>query len=127
MTDDTAAMLVELASLPERVLALEEMAGGWARVRMHDTMLMWLPELTPRELELLPYIVAGWSNREMAAELVIAKGTVTAHMTAILGKLQTNSRTVVALWALASGRVQMAEAVRLLRRYQPHLVAERDV
>jgi LuxR family maltose regulon positive regulatory protein len=48
--------------------------------------------LTPRELEVLALIVAGLSNREIAAELVLAMGTVKKHITNIYGKLGVQRR-----------------------------------
>jgi len=52
--------------------------------------------LTPREVEVLRLIAQGASNRQIAAELVIAERTVKSHITSILGKLQVASRTQAA-------------------------------
>ena len=51
-----------------------------------------LHELTSREREVLSLIGAGYSNREIADELVIGWGTVKNHVHNILKKLETNSR-----------------------------------
>lgn len=48
--------------------------------------------LTGRELEVLQLIVAGHSNREIAAELYLAMGTVKKHITNIYGKLGAQRR-----------------------------------
>jgi len=59
-----------------------------------------LPEaLSPRELEILRLLATGASNREIAARLYIAEGTVKNHVTEILGKLGVSDRTQAALKA----------------------------
>jgi LuxR family maltose regulon positive regulatory protein len=49
--------------------------------------------LSERETEVLQLIAAGYSNREIARELVIALGTVKKHINNIFGKLDAHSRT----------------------------------
>jgi LuxR family maltose regulon positive regulatory protein len=49
--------------------------------------------LTLRELEVLKLIEAGYSNQEIAAELVISLPTVKRHISNIYTKLGTSSRT----------------------------------
>lgn len=58
------------------------------------------PRLTPRELEVLRLVARGRSNREIAAELVIAQDTVKNHVRNILGKLKLKSRTEAATYAV---------------------------
>jgi DNA-binding NarL/FixJ family response regulator len=48
--------------------------------------------LSDREIELLRLIAKGDSNKEIAAALVIAEGTVKNHITNILGKLGVTGR-----------------------------------
>jgi LuxR family transcriptional regulator, maltose regulon positive regulatory protein len=48
--------------------------------------------LTERELEVLRLVAAGKSNRQIAAELYLALGTVKAHVHAISGKLGAANR-----------------------------------
>jgi LuxR family maltose regulon positive regulatory protein len=48
--------------------------------------------LTERELEVLRLVAAGRSNRQIAAELFLALGTVKAHVHAISGKLGAANR-----------------------------------
>jgi LuxR family maltose regulon positive regulatory protein len=52
--------------------------------------------LTEREIEVLRLMAAGLSNREIAAELVLAMGTVKAHLHHIYGKLEVRGRTQAA-------------------------------
>lgn len=49
--------------------------------------------LTPREVEVLGLIVAGYSNRALAEDLVISEWTVKSHLTKIYRKLDVTSRT----------------------------------
>jgi NarL family two-component system response regulator LiaR len=59
--------------------------------------------LTERELEVLKLVAKGWSNKEIAEELVISERTVGAHVSNILGKLHLANRTQAALYALRTG------------------------
>ena len=49
--------------------------------------------LSARELEVLGLIVAGYSNQEIADQLIIALSTVKWYVNALYGKLQVESRT----------------------------------
>jgi non-specific serine/threonine protein kinase len=49
--------------------------------------------LTPREAEVLRLLVAGWSDKEMAAELGIGRRTASNYVAAIRSKLDAPSRT----------------------------------
>ena len=49
--------------------------------------------LSARELEVLRWVAAGYSNQEIAEELVIAVSTVKKHIHNIYGKLEVGSRT----------------------------------
>jgi DNA-binding NarL/FixJ family response regulator len=55
--------------------------------------------LSEREIEVLRRIATGASNREIAAGLVIAEGTVKNHITSILAKLGVTDRTEAAVKA----------------------------
>jgi DNA-binding NarL/FixJ family response regulator len=65
-----------------------------------------LPEgLSERELEVLRLLARGASNKEIAAQLDIAEGTVKNHVTSILGKLGVDDRTRAALRARDLGLI----------------------
>ena len=51
------------------------------------------PPLTRREREILSLLAAGLSNREMAARLVIAEGTLKRHIANLYRKLGVHNRT----------------------------------
>lgn len=59
--------------------------------------------LTPREREVAILLARGLTNREIAAELVIAEGTAGIHVDHILAKLGFHSRAQVAAWVAERG------------------------
>jgi NarL family two-component system response regulator LiaR len=59
--------------------------------------------LTERELAVLQLLAAGLSNRDIARELNLSKGTVRNHISAIYRKLEVNDRTQAALIAIRHG------------------------
>ncbi len=50
------------------------------------------PRLSGRELEILEYLVDGWSNAEIASALKIGVRTVRFHLEGLYSKLGTNRR-----------------------------------
>jgi DNA-binding NarL/FixJ family response regulator len=65
-----------------------------------------LPEpLSQRELEILRLLASGATNREIAAQLVLAEGTVKNHVTNILSKLGVSDRTSAAMKAKEMGLI----------------------
>jgi len=61
--------------------------------------------LTQREVEILQHVAAGLANKEIASRLGISERTVKNHLSNIMEKLQVNSRTQAAVYALKSGLV----------------------
>jgi signal transduction histidine kinase/DNA-binding CsgD family transcriptional regulator len=59
--------------------------------------------LTPREQEVLVGIAAGWTNKQIAAQLGISDRTVQFHVGNVLGKLGAASRTEAAVRAFEQG------------------------
>lgn len=68
--------------------------------------------LTDREEEVLPLLVAGYSDREIAEQLEISRRTVQGHVARIFDKLGVRTRTGVATVALAAGLVANASSPR---------------
>lgn len=62
--------------------------------------------LTPRELEVLHLIAQGYSNQEIARELVLSAGTVKLHAHNIYGKLGVSSRTQAVALATELGLLE---------------------
>lgn len=61
------------------------------------------PTLTPRELQVLEAVAAGFSNREIARRMFLSEGTVKTHLTNTFGKLGVRSRTAAVAQARARG------------------------
>jgi NarL family two-component system response regulator LiaR len=62
-------------------------------------------DLTGRELEVVRLVAQGRSNHEIAQSLVISEKTVKTHISNILGKLQLDDRTQLAIFAIKHGLV----------------------
>ena len=62
-----------------------------------------LVPLSERELAVVRLLAEGRSNKEIAADLYLAEGTVKNYVTALLGKLGARDRTQAALRARALG------------------------
>jgi DNA-binding CsgD family transcriptional regulator len=56
--------------------------------------------LTTRERQVVSLLAQGRTNRQIAADLVIAPSTAERHVSNILEKLSLGSRTEVAVWAV---------------------------
>ncbi len=52
-----------------------------------------LPDLTPRQWQLLELLAAGYTNNQIARRLGVTEGTVRKHLENIYGRLQVSSRT----------------------------------
>ncbi len=67
-------------------------------------------KLTERETEVLRLLARGYSNREIAGELVIGEKTVKTHVSNVLSKLNVPSRTQAALYAIRIGLVDPSQS-----------------
>ncbi len=65
--------------------------------------------LTPRELEVLGLMKLGYSNRQIAQELVISLGTAKNHVEHIIAKLGVSDRTQAVVRALEEGILGLSE------------------
>jgi DNA-binding NarL/FixJ family response regulator len=112
LKDVSSARLVEAvhaAARGESVLQPSVAAKVVARfAQLPDTAAEARPQplvvpLSDRELGVLRLLADGRSNREIAAELFLAEGTVKNHVTNVLAKLGARDRTQAALRARALG------------------------
>ena len=62
--------------------------------------------LTPRENEILSYLVDGWSNDEIADRLKITKSTVKFHLRGLYQHLGVTRRTEAVREGLLRGLIQ---------------------
>jgi two-component system NarL family response regulator len=96
----------------------EEILDAIRRVSLGETYLparivqkvaegMRKPELSPREIEVLQWVAAGKSNKEIGNQLFIAEGTVKTHMKNLLEKLAVVGRTAAIREAVHRGLVRL--------------------
>lgn len=89
---DTAFKKGQASDLETVVTALQKELSN--QVSKPSTSKLGLVEaLSEREIEVLQLVAAGKSNREIAAELYLALGTVKTHIHNISGKLGASNRT----------------------------------
>lgn len=63
--------------------------------------------LTPREIEVLALVARGMANKEIAARLGTASGTIKMHVQNILSKLEAADRTQAVTIALKRGIIDL--------------------
>jgi DNA-binding NarL/FixJ family response regulator len=68
--------------------------------------------LTERETAVLRLVAKGQANKQVARQLGIREQTVKTHVSNILGKLQLQSRTQAALYAVERGLVSASDLGR---------------
>jgi len=74
--------------------------AAWAR---EETLAPPIADLTGREREVLQWLVKGWNNQRIAKELGISERTVRFHLRNAYDKIDVNSRTEAAVWAVRQG------------------------
>lgn len=62
-------------------------------------------QLTRREMDVMKVLLLGFSNKEIARQLIISERTVQTHLSNIFGKMAVNSRTEAVLTAMRDGWV----------------------
>ncbi len=59
-----------------------------------------MSHLSPRQTEILYLVVQGHANKMIARELMLSEKTVKNQLTILFRKLNVQSRTQAAVWAL---------------------------
>ena len=62
-----------------------------------------LSDLTPREVEILQLLLAGRTNKAIAAEIRVSEKTVEFHLSHIYTKIGMRTRMLAGLWAMQHG------------------------
>jgi DNA-binding CsgD family transcriptional regulator len=91
---DEARTVAAAAGAVTLVEAADRLAGTLARGRPVEP---WHP-LSAREFEVAQLVADGLTNRQIAARLVLAPKTISAHVEHILTKLGAARRTEIATW-----------------------------
>jgi DNA-binding NarL/FixJ family response regulator len=88
------AAVLGMRALAERVASLQPAAGGVRVVRAYPA------GLSEREAQVLRFVAAGKSNRQIADALFVSPNTVANHVRSILSKTQSSNRTEAAAFAI---------------------------
>jgi DNA-binding NarL/FixJ family response regulator len=64
---------------------------------------MTLSDLTSREVEILRLVLAGYTNKAIAAETSISEKTVEFHLDNIYTKIGARTRLMAGIWAMQQG------------------------
>jgi DNA-binding NarL/FixJ family response regulator len=86
---------------------------GWVSRKIAAKMTVWMSEdnpaehmgLTPREVQVLKWVVNGKTNQEIGLELGISEKTVEKHLEGVFSKLGVASRVEAAVHAVREGWV----------------------
>ena len=60
-------------------------------------------DLTTRELEIIQLVLAGYTNKAIAAEFYISEKTVEFHLDHIYDKIGVRTRVLAGVWAVQQG------------------------
>jgi NarL family two-component system response regulator LiaR len=92
---------VVVREVPVHVEVPVRMTGPFVR---NETRVEQLG-ITPRELEILEELAAGFSNREIANRLFVSENTVKTHAARLFGKLSAQRRTQAVKRAKEAGLI----------------------
>jgi len=62
-----------------------------------------ISDLTPRELEILQFVITGKTNKTIAADIYISEKTVEFHLDNIYTKIGVRTRLMAGVWAIQQG------------------------
>jgi DNA-binding NarL/FixJ family response regulator len=115
-----AGYLLKTASLSKVQWAVRQALRGEVSVEDHGARQVFRrvvdkraprPLLSPREIQVIECVARGYTNRQIAEELVITPHTVKVHVEHILDKLDVQDRTHAAVRAVELGFVRSDKRV----------------
>jgi len=68
-----------------------------------ETTMTTISDLTPRELEILQLVLAGYTNKAIATQIYVTEKTVEFHLDHIYTKIGVRTRLLAGIWALQQG------------------------
>jgi DNA-binding NarL/FixJ family response regulator len=68
-----------------------------------EVTMTTLSDLTNRELEILQLVLAGYTNKAIAAEIYISEKTVEFHLDNLYTKIGVRTRLMAGVWAVQQG------------------------
>jgi len=86
-----------------RTLTLDEAVREFESAKIIETAKTAAGHLTAREIEVLRLVADGLTDPQIAERLVLSIRTVNAHLRSIYNKLDVNTRTAAAKWAMENG------------------------
>ena len=107
-----SGIVLDTTSVEELLDALRQVARGEtylppliakqfvSSLAAQTTPSQLIDPLTDREREILALLAQGLSNKNIAQKLYLSVRTVEGHLANIYGKLQVESRTKAAVWAM---------------------------
>ena len=105
LRDSATEMLVAALQGVDNGLVVLDPSLTDALAPLESSLLPTVEALTPREDEVLQLLAKGMTNKAIAHELGITEHTVKFHVTAIMSKLQAQSRTEAVVTATRLGWV----------------------
>lgn len=103
--EEAERLVVALQTVAQGLIVLDPDLAEALRPTLSAEELPPGEELTPREVEVLQLLAEGLSNRAIGQELEISEHTVKFHVTAIMGKLEAQSRTEAVVRATRLGLI----------------------
>ena len=95
----------EIVSVVRRIASSENFVSPEIKKMLHDDPPV--PKLTPRQREILGYMVRGLTNRDIAKILSIREDTVEEHVNILLSKINATNRTEAVSIALRKQLVNL--------------------
>jgi two-component system, NarL family, nitrate/nitrite response regulator NarL len=103
LSADTFVLALRLIDSGERVVARDLGLKRKPIAPPYNTEpALGRPRLTPREREILSYLVEGHSNKVIAGYLGVTEATVKVHLKSVLRKINVANRTQAAIWVLSN-------------------------